>query len=245
MHFYIVRWRYTLDQRHGFGILFDEAEGHTYRQCFYEDGTLKSGEGIPDYGSPIDQMERYSSDRWGSGSSRQAQANYEKMMKEGSCSFVPGKDRQMAACLTIGKENVQVRVEKATYGYSVICNCGKRNCGHDRAAADFLERRLASLQHAYVVTELPVDKSIFLESDLETKILRMKDQKETIIEGKPFSKTKKEEVIYYFRVKADSEVKEGDTPEVLQKRVMEEAEWIILPEAVRMVSDAVEKGERI
>ena len=173
MHFYIVRWRYTLDQRHGFGILFDEAEGHTYRQCFYEDGTLKSGEGIPDYGSPIDQMERYSSDRWGSGSSRQAQANYEKMMKEGSCSFVPGKDRQMAACLTIGKENVQVRVEKATYGYSVICNCGKRNCGHDRAAADFLERRLAALQHTYVVSELPVDKSIFLESDLKTKTLRL------------------------------------------------------------------------
>lgn len=173
MHFYIVRWRYTLDQRNGFGILFDEAEGHTYRQCFYEDGTLKSGEGIPDYGSPIDQMERYSSDRWGSGSSRQAQANYEKMMKEGSCSFVPGKDRQMAACLTIGKENVQVRVEKATYGYSVICNCGKRNCGHDRAVADFLERRLAALQHTYVVSELPVDKSIFLESDLKTKTLRL------------------------------------------------------------------------
>lgn len=30
------------------------------------------------------------------------------------------------------------------------------------------------------------------------------------------------------------EVKNGDTPEVLQKRVMEEAEWIILPEAVRL-----------
>lgn len=28
------------------------------------------------------------------------------------------------------------------------------------------------------------------------------------------------------------EVKDGDTPEVLQKRVMEQAEWIILPEAV-------------
>ena len=27
-------------------------------------------------------------------------------------------------------------------------------------------------------------------------------------------------------------VKEGDTPETLQRRVMEEAEWIILPEAV-------------
>ena len=31
------------------------------------------------------------------------------------------------------------------------------------------------------------------------------------------------------------EVKEGDTPEILQKRVMREAEWIILPEAVEAV----------
>ncbi len=38
------------------------------------------------------------------------------------------------------------------------------------------------------------------------------------------------------------EVKEGDTPEILQKRVMEQAEWKILPEAVRMVSDLLEKG---
>ena len=29
------------------------------------------------------------------------------------------------------------------------------------------------------------------------------------------------------------EVKEGDTPEVLQKRIMEEAEWKLLPKAVR------------
>ena len=31
------------------------------------------------------------------------------------------------------------------------------------------------------------------------------------------------------------ELKEGDTPEVLQKRVMREAEWVILPEAVELV----------
>lgn len=30
------------------------------------------------------------------------------------------------------------------------------------------------------------------------------------------------------------EVKQGDTPEVLQQRIMEEAEWKILPEAVRL-----------
>lgn len=32
------------------------------------------------------------------------------------------------------------------------------------------------------------------------------------------------------------EVKEGDTPEILQKRVMEEAEWKILPEAVGLIA---------
>ena len=32
------------------------------------------------------------------------------------------------------------------------------------------------------------------------------------------------------------EIKEGDTPEVLQKRVMEQAEWKILPEAIRMIA---------
>ncbi|MBQ9034247.1 MAG: phosphoribosylglycinamide formyltransferase [Lachnospiraceae bacterium] len=32
------------------------------------------------------------------------------------------------------------------------------------------------------------------------------------------------------------EVKEGDTPEVLQRRVMEEAEWILLPEAISLIA---------
>ena len=31
------------------------------------------------------------------------------------------------------------------------------------------------------------------------------------------------------------EVKEGDTPEILQRRVMEEAEWILLPKAIDMI----------
>ena len=32
------------------------------------------------------------------------------------------------------------------------------------------------------------------------------------------------------------EVREGDTPEVLQKRVMEEAEWVILPQAIQDIA---------
>jgi phosphoribosylglycinamide formyltransferase-1 len=32
-------------------------------------------------------------------------------------------------------------------------------------------------------------------------------------------------------------VEEGDTPEILQRRVMEEAEWIILPRAIQAIAD--------
>ncbi len=41
------------------------------------------------------------------------------------------------------------------------------------------------------------------------------------------------------------DILEGDTPEVLQKRVMEQAEWIILPKATQLVCGALlkDKGE--
>lgn len=39
------------------------------------------------------------------------------------------------------------------------------------------------------------------------------------------------------------EVRDGDTPEVLQLRVMEEAEWIILPAAVEKVSKEIAEKE--
>ena len=44
------------------------------------------------------------------------------------------------------------------------------------------------------------------------------------------------------------EVRNGDTPEVLQKRVMEQAEWVILPEAVRLFCEgkiSVENGRTV
>ena len=40
------------------------------------------------------------------------------------------------------------------------------------------------------------------------------------------------------------EVKEGDTPKVLQQRIMEEAEWKIMPEAIRLIAEGkVKIGE--
>lgn len=44
------------------------------------------------------------------------------------------------------------------------------------------------------------------------------------------------------------EVKAGDTPEMLQRRVMEEAEWKILPEAISLIADGkvtVEDGHAV
>lgn len=38
-------------------------------------------------------------------------------------------------------------------------------------------------------------------------------------------------------------VEDDDTPEILQKRVMQEAEWIILPKAAEMVSKKIMEGE--
>lgn len=37
-------------------------------------------------------------------------------------------------------------------------------------------------------------------------------------------------------------IEEGDTPEVLQRRVMEQAEWILLPEACEELAEQLERG---
>ena len=39
------------------------------------------------------------------------------------------------------------------------------------------------------------------------------------------------------------EVQEGDTPEILQRRVMEQAEWIILPQATELVAAELRREE--
>lgn len=39
------------------------------------------------------------------------------------------------------------------------------------------------------------------------------------------------------------EVQPGDTPELLQRRVMEQAEWLLLPQATQMVAEEIRKGK--
>ena len=39
------------------------------------------------------------------------------------------------------------------------------------------------------------------------------------------------------------EIKDGDTPELLQRRVMEQAEWILLPQAAELVCKKICEGK--
>ena len=51
-----------------------------------------------------------------------------------------------------------------------------------------------------------------------------------------------------FRSQKAVEVKQGDTPEVLQRRVMEQAEWKIMPHAIDLIANgrvSVEDGHVI
>ena len=40
------------------------------------------------------------------------------------------------------------------------------------------------------------------------------------------------------------EVRDGDTPEILQRRIMEQAEWKLLPKAAEMISKEIREAER-
>ena len=40
------------------------------------------------------------------------------------------------------------------------------------------------------------------------------------------------------------EVQDGDTPEILQRRVMEQAEWILLPKAAEMLAEKLEEEKQ-
>ena len=37
------------------------------------------------------------------------------------------------------------------------------------------------------------------------------------------------------------EIQPGDTPEILQRRVMEQAEWILLPQATELVAERLSR----
>lgn len=171
MNFYIVRWRFTMDARHGAGILFGEEDSRIYRHCFYEDGTLENVNSEAVYDGTINYLLRYTPDEMPRAYHRLVKP-YESFRQKMTCRFSTGQNGALYANLSDEKEKYRVQIAKSegrySFGHDVKCSCGftGNTCIHIMAAAAALEEKLATLQHAYVVTDQPVDKSIFLEPQL-------------------------------------------------------------------------------
>lgn len=169
--YYYTRWVYTLDKKHGFGILFDLKDREGFQQAFYADGALLPGENADDFNGAIEALQDNLEDaRWGEKVSKAGQAECERLVKENNCSFSPGKDQNIIAELKTDKENIRVKVSKKDemwVRFHAECSCGKYGCGHKRAAAILMMRELNRLQHQYVTTDKPVNKALFLEPKLE------------------------------------------------------------------------------
>ena len=153
IRYYERRWEYTLDRAHGLGILFEKKKEGEFGRCFFEDGTLVDGTGRESFEGPIGQLRRYST-----------QSRDEKT--EAKCTFTPGAESKITVTVNNGGKECHVTVERSSWYFSVRCDCGKRNCGHYRQAANALEERITRLQHAYIITDQPVTKTLFLENEL-------------------------------------------------------------------------------
>ena len=185
---YASNWTFTFDSKHGFGILFHQDRSNdTFQQCFFENGELVSGENIAVHDSIINALDRYASDDWSIQRNAKAKATYEGIMAEGQCAFQVEKDASLTAILTTKKSTFTVKVssDRRSFYYDVDCTCKDRSCIHKKAAANFLQRRLAALQHQYVISDLGVDKTLFLEPELRRKTcnLEINDLDEALMQN--------------------------------------------------------------
>ena len=161
-------WGYTLDKDHGFGIYFSvSAEEY---QAFFEDGVLlpwKLTETAEDIEKEIYEIERYGRAGWNS------DREIEETRKSGSCTFTTTEDGSISVTLKEGKTSTKLLVSRLvstsyyrSVYYDVQCGCRQGNCTHKRTAGIFCRGRIRDLQHTYVNSPQPVDKSLFLEYNL-------------------------------------------------------------------------------
>ena len=172
MHYNTVHWTFTLDEKKGFGIMYDSAENRTFRKCFFENGTLGKATGV-DMDAPIRTLRGAARGTWNYRVMGSEKASLEQVMEKATCSFSSDSSERLNASLVMEKEEFQIRTFKERWYYNTTCSCGKPFCRHITVAASFLKRRIEALQHAYVVSEKEVDKSLFLEPALTSAMERM------------------------------------------------------------------------
>lgn len=171
---YKRNYHYALDSKHGLGILMDYRTDSPKSPCFFEDGTMETvAKDEVDRNRTINElMERYSGrSRYGEKTIRMA----DEIVSGGSCQFIPGEEDSLAALISYKGKKHQVTVMKNRFSYNIVCSCHKVICPHVYAANTFLSDRIGKLKHAYVISDLPVDKSLFLEPDLVTSVRHLQE----------------------------------------------------------------------
>ena len=164
---YSASYHFTADPQHGLGILFG---GSGAARVFWEDGTLEPATEDMDRDDALDCLGRFADSRWNQFSASE-QAQLKELFENGTCVFSRGKDGSLTVDLTLGKKTWHMVVAKSRYSYDLVCSCAHPRCVHMNASAVILHHRLQALRHAYVTTALAVDKSLFLEDQLEKALL--------------------------------------------------------------------------
>ncbi len=166
---YASKYSYTVDKKHGLGILFDGSR-ENFNKCFYEDGKLISGKSIESYYPAIDELDS-SRKRADFYLPKKSHAERDKLIKTATCEISPGDNQSLHIELKDGSETFQIDVAKKERSYyEATCSCGKFRCIHIPAADQLVKQRIEELKHQYVVSDLPVDKKAFLEGRLKDAI---------------------------------------------------------------------------
>ena len=117
--------------------------------------------------------------------------------------------------------------------YNAYLVCGERTALVDTVDACFTGRLLANVRER--LGDRPLDYLVInhMEPDHSASIAAVRQAYPAVrIVGN--AKTLQMIEGYYGIACGTVEVKEGDSPERLQRRVMEQAEWVLLPQAVEL-----------
>ena len=169
---HIVKWEYALDLKHGLGLLYHIKANEETCKCFFEDGTLSIVSKGISRRYAINKLCSYADLKWPRLTRKEEQL-LDALMKRGAFQFLPDKNDGILVNLSMDKENYRIRYANTGRFFDMECSCGKNDCIHVRAAGRKMQSRIDSLQQSYVYTEQPVDKTLFLDPDLEFAVINL------------------------------------------------------------------------
>ena len=173
MHYYQREIFYYFSKKHGFGICYDRND--SLGKVYYEDDTCleEAGKAFDEQRRAINCLRECANDRWVRTTAAQKK-QLDLILASGFCKFEPYGKERIKATVHEGKKDFVVTVKENKRAYydhfEASCSCDKVSCMHAKAVGIFCNRQLRDLKHKYIVTEKPVNKTLFLEDSLVESI---------------------------------------------------------------------------